>query len=260
MNAILEQYLQAYINYLQDDWEAWLYLAEFAANNQASETTGMSPFFATYGQDPLWQFDLTAMEELEHSLLEEQCAQQVSATMKEIIEHLQAEIFRAQHRQQEYADSKHQPVPAFKVGNKVWFNAQNVTAQRPSCKLDYRRLGPYEILKVVSPYAYKLQFPAAVQFHPVQHVSLLDPFDDDPLPGQQNPPPPPVIVDDNEEWHVEEILDSRIYRHRLQYLVKWVGFDRPDWEPAEGVNKLEAVDRFHQRYLEKPGLLPEDDD
>ena len=74
MNAILEQYLQAYINYLQDDWEAWLYLAEFAANNQASETTGMSPFFATYGQDPLWQLDLTAMEELEHSLLEKQCA------------------------------------------------------------------------------------------------------------------------------------------------------------------------------------------
>ena len=97
MNAILEQYLRAYINYLQDDWEAWLHMAEFAANNQASETTGMSPFFATYGQDPLWQFDLTAMAELEHSLLEEQRAQQVPTTMKEITEHLQAEIFRAQH-------------------------------------------------------------------------------------------------------------------------------------------------------------------
>ena len=47
-------------------------MAEFAANNQVSETIGMSPFFATYGQDPLWQFDLTAMEELEYSLLEEQ--------------------------------------------------------------------------------------------------------------------------------------------------------------------------------------------
>ena len=53
MNAILEQYLPAYINHLQDDWEAWLHMAEFAANNQASETTGMLLFFATYGQDPL---------------------------------------------------------------------------------------------------------------------------------------------------------------------------------------------------------------
>ena len=72
-------------------------MAEFAANNQASETTGISPFFATYGQDPLWQFDLTAMEE--PNLPEEQHAQQVSATMKEIMEYLQAEILRAQHRQ-----------------------------------------------------------------------------------------------------------------------------------------------------------------
>ena len=53
VNAILEQYLRAYVNYLQDDWEAWLHLAEFATNNHASETTGMSPFFANYGQDPL---------------------------------------------------------------------------------------------------------------------------------------------------------------------------------------------------------------
>ena len=106
MNAILEQYLQAYINYLQDDWEVWLHIVEFAANNQASETIGMSPFFATYGQDLLWQFDLTTIGELEHSLPEEQRVQQVSTTMKEIMEHLQAESFWAQHRQQEYANGK----------------------------------------------------------------------------------------------------------------------------------------------------------
>ena len=81
-------------------------MAEFAASNQALETIGMSPFFATYSQDPLWQFDLTAMAKLEYSLPEEQCVQQVSTTMKEIMEHLQAEIFRVQYRQQEYADSK----------------------------------------------------------------------------------------------------------------------------------------------------------
>ena len=87
----------------------------------------MLPFFAIYGQDPLWQFDLTAMVELEHNLPEEQRTQQISATMKEITEHLQAEIFHAQHRQQEYADGRHRPAPAFKEGDKVWFNAQNVT-------------------------------------------------------------------------------------------------------------------------------------
>ena len=53
MNTILEQYLRVYVNCLQDDWEAWLYLAEFATNNYASETTGMLLLFANYGQDLL---------------------------------------------------------------------------------------------------------------------------------------------------------------------------------------------------------------
>ena len=71
-------------------------MAEFAANNQASETIGMSPFFANYGQDPLWQFEFIREEPRSE---EEQHAQQISAKMKEITEHLQVEIFRVQHRQ-----------------------------------------------------------------------------------------------------------------------------------------------------------------
>ena len=141
----------------------------------------------------------------------------------------------------------------------VWFNAQHLTTKQPSRKLDNRRIGPYAITRVVSPYAYELDFPSSVKYHRVQHVSLLDPADNNPLPGQRNPPPPPVVVDDAEEWHVEEIFDACIFRQRLQYLVKWVGYDRPDWELAENVNKLEAVDRFHERYPQKPGLLAEDD-
>jgi transposase InsO family protein len=52
MNAVMEQYLRAHVNYLQDDWAEWLPLAEFAANTQASETTGSSPFFANKGFNP----------------------------------------------------------------------------------------------------------------------------------------------------------------------------------------------------------------
>ena len=90
-------------------------------------------------------------------------------------------------------------------------------------------------------------------------MSFLDPTDDDLLPGQHNPPLPLVIVDDIDEWHVEEILDSPIYCRHLQYLVKWVGYNWPDWEPAEGMNKLEVVDQFHERYPQKLGPLAEDD-
>jgi hypothetical protein len=59
MNAVMEQYLWPHVNYLQDDWAEWLLLAEFATNNQASETTGSSPFFTNKGFDPCCQFDLS---------------------------------------------------------------------------------------------------------------------------------------------------------------------------------------------------------
>src|SRR5258708_24939761 len=49
INQVLEQYLQAYTNYQQDNWALLLPLAEFAYNNAMSATTGISPFFVNKG-------------------------------------------------------------------------------------------------------------------------------------------------------------------------------------------------------------------
>jgi len=45
VNQILEQYLQVYVNYQQDDWVHLLPLAEFAYNTSHSATM-VTPFFA----------------------------------------------------------------------------------------------------------------------------------------------------------------------------------------------------------------------
>jgi hypothetical protein len=37
---------------MQDDWEEWLDLAEFAINNSVHEAHGMTPFFIEDGYDP----------------------------------------------------------------------------------------------------------------------------------------------------------------------------------------------------------------
>ena len=52
INAVLEQYLRGYINYQQRNWVELLTIAEFLYNNTISATTGITPFFALYGQHP----------------------------------------------------------------------------------------------------------------------------------------------------------------------------------------------------------------
>ena len=51
-NQTLEQYLQAFCNYQQNNWSDLLPIAEFAYNNTPNATTGLSPFYANKGYHP----------------------------------------------------------------------------------------------------------------------------------------------------------------------------------------------------------------
>jgi transposase InsO family protein len=115
-NAVIEQYLRCFINYLQDDWNSWLPLSEFTANNQASESRCVSPFFANYGYDPKWQFDLRQSNR-SPLIPAETDAHETARQLKKILENLQAEILRAQYRYREGADQRRTPAPAVTNGS-----------------------------------------------------------------------------------------------------------------------------------------------
>jgi hypothetical protein len=171
-----------------------------------------------------------------------------------LIEHVKS----AQNQQAKYYDAKHKRIE-FSVGDKVWLLAPNIRTERPSKKLDWKRLGPFTISYRVGVQAYHLQLPASMKIHPVFHVSLLEPYKPNIIPGRTQPPPPPVLVKDSPEveieYEVEEILDSEIRRHRLFYLVKWKGFtaEYNSWEPASNVaNSPTLLRQFHSKYPDKP--------
>ena len=134
---------------------------------------------------------------------------------------------------------------------------------RPSRKLDHKREGPFRIMEapnLKTPYAYRVDFPADIKVHLVRHISELKPAANNPYPGQIIPPLPLVEIDGEEEWEVEEVLDAKIRYRKLQSLIKWTGYDIPDWGDAKDVDGLLAIDIFHRRYLHKPGPLPNDED
>ena len=102
--------------------------------------------------------------------------------------------------------------------------------------------------------AYKLKLPRSIKSHPVVHVSDLEPYlSEDPFPGQINPPPLPVIIEGEQEWEVEEVLDSRYRYRKLEYKVKWAGEEETTWQPAADLeHSPELVAEFHQKYPSKP--------
>src|ERR1700731_3431041 len=228
MNAVMEQYLGAFVNYQQNDWVQWLPMAEFATNNHDSETTGCSPFFGNYGFHPRITFGQHPIQNAND--IREVNANTFTQKMNEVFQCMRAEMTRAQAIQAEQADKHRREGVTLTVGDRVWMDARNITTQRPSKKLDWKRLGPYEVVEVISPWAYRLQLPKDLHIHPVQPISRLSKVAEDPLSEPIEAPPPPVIVDGEEEYEVEWIEDSQVYRRQLQYLVKWKGYNENSWE------------------------------
>ncbi|MBW0525120.1 hypothetical protein O181_064835 [Austropuccinia psidii MF-1] len=66
--------------------------------------------------------------------------------------------------------------------------------------------------------------PPQASIHPVFHISLLEPVKTSTIPNQHQEPPPPIIIEE-EEWEVSQILDSKLKRRKLWYLVFFSRFN-----------------------------------
>ena len=64
-------------------------------------------------------------------------------------------------------------------------------------------------------------------------------------------PPEPVEINDDEEWEVKQILDSRIHWKKLQYCVKWLGFDE-DWTWYPTLNFMGSPHQLHTFHIDYP--------
>ncbi|GMF61064.1 unnamed protein product [Phytophthora fragariaefolia] len=153
------------------------------------------------------------------------------------------------------------PKTLFEVGSRAWLYMERVKAGLTK-KLAHRWHGPFRIKKKVEEYAYELELPdrSGYRFHPVVHVSRLKPvnefqsrpttrlapdiseqtrldFDEELLPEDSWEPDQLAG-----EYEVETILDDKTplststERPVREFLVKWVGYDEPTWEPASNLS------------------------
>jgi hypothetical protein len=251
VNQVLEHYLRTYCVWDQDDWVELLPFAEFCYNNTVHTATKQTPFFAAYYQHPENNFVHPSNADPESN---NPAAIKTVETLHAMRDAMKENMKAAQDRMRKYYDKKvANEEPKFKVGDWVMVNAKNIKTKRPTKKLDYKLRGKFQIEKLCGTYAYKLKLPPmSGKIHPVFHISLLEPYHSNTIPGRRSPTPPPVDLEE-QEWFVEGIVTSRIRKGQVEYLVSWKGFGPDDntWEPYENL-KDGAEDTVRKYHLDNP--------
>ena len=94
--------------------------------------------------------------------------------------------------------------------------------------------------------------------HLVFNIVKLTLAPTDLIVGRHPPPqPPPILVDGEEEFEVEEILDSKMFRGKLRYKIKWEGYgpEHNTWEYAADIHSPKLVTEFHRKNPRAPHYI-----
>ena len=86
----------------------------------------------------------------------------------------------------------------YNTGNRVYLSTKNIKTIRPYKKLDYKIIGPYEIISKKG-YSYEFALPVGSNIKNVFYTGLLRLAAKDPLLGQKLIPADSVIINDYKE-------------------------------------------------------------
>ncbi|QRW22406.1 Retrotransposable element Tf2 protein [Rhizoctonia solani] len=241
VNQFIEFYLRSYVAADHLDWATWLPLAEYAYNNAKHSATGRTPFELVYGRNPVMNPSNVPANVPE--------ADQVANTLAREWQEAESALRMTKERM----TGTKGVVPKYSVGKKVWLDRKNVELRTNSNKLDPKRLGPFEVTKKISSHAYRLKLPETLKIHDVFYVGLLSKAHKSPSQPFLEQPPPETI-EGEEEYEVEQIIDSKRQRGKWFYLIKWKGYGPEDnsWEPEELLeHSQEEIERFNKLQLKK---------
>ena len=138
-----------------------------------------------------------------------------------------------------------------KPGDKAYVQKRGAWKNRPSASLNDKYWGLFPVKQKVRQSSYKLELPPQTQIYPVFNSNVLKRAATNLFPGQQlQNKPLPNIIEGQEEYKVKAILDKKVKRNRIQYRVKWKGYEDTTWEPSSNLRQArDAVEDFKRRNM-----------
>jgi hypothetical protein len=240
-NQTLKQYLKIYVNYQQDNWIKLLFVAEFAYNNNWHSVIKMSSFTTLYRNEDVSRWKDQIQKDSEKKMF---------ATRFRILKitilrnQLYKRLKKARKNQAKYYDEKH-TLRTFNVENKILLNFKNIHTSKSFKKFDHKYYESFEMQDLVDKQAYKLSLFHTFRIHNVFHVFLLKSFKkrfDEMITSLS------IMINEKRHNEVKLILNSRLYRKKLQYFVKWLSWSNIEnqWVYVDDVQVDDLIKNFHQ--------------
>ncbi len=255
-NQDVECELRIYCNYMQNDWAKWLSMMKFSDNFNTFSTILMISFYFNKNFHSRMSFD---SDTTDYKMI---CQRIKTRKIDDIVTWMN-ELLIFDHQQlkkikqiTETQINKHKWNVIYEVNDQVWLVFENIKITR-SCKdLKDKQLDLYSITVKVEIF-YRLQLSRSMKhIHSVFNSKYLRSSSSDSLSRQHSESSRSMIIEENEEhWKVDDILNFRQYKERLQYKIKWIEVDRDDewyYVDKEKFNDSKKVlNEFHKLYLNK---------
>ena len=224
VNQEIEAYLSIYCSSHPEDWHKSLSTLEFTHNNRRHADRTHTPFELILGDNPI--SIPVAFQHTKFPSIEEK--------MKRLIADREEALAAHELARSRIASRKHSTFTPFTQGQRVWLDSRHLKTNYHK-KMSPKREGPFEIEEVLGPITYKLKLPKTWKIHNVFHATLLKPYIENEIHGNNFPRPPPDLLEGEEVYEVDSILKHRRRGRKYEYYVKWKGYpiSEATWEAEE---------------------------
>ncbi len=254
LNQEVIQFLRSYCQQQPIEWSRYLFWAEYVQNSLVKPDTGITPFKCVLGfQPPLfpWSGEPTDLPSVTEWL-------QIS---KGVWDRAHTHLLHAVRRQEQQTNRHRRPAPEYTPGQWVWLSTRDLRLRLPCRKLIPRYVGPFKIIRQISPVSFRLDLPSNYRVSPTFQVSLLKPAHGPRGVTEEEATSQtalPFLVDGEEVYRVHELLDSRRRGDTLQNLVDWEGFgpEERSWVNSGDILDPTLTEEFHRTHTERPAPRP----